>query len=453
MASQFDYDLLVLGAGSGGLATAKRAASYGARVAIVEKDRVGGTCVIRGCVPKKLMVYAAEYGRSFSDAAGFGWSGVFPELSWKDLKRDRDAAVDGLERTHERLLKEARVELLRGRGYVAGPHAIEIDGQNHTAGHILIATGGAPVLPSIEGIENAITSDGFFELPHRPNHAVVVGGGYIAVEFASILNGLGTDVSLVIRRDLPLRGFDQDLRRELFDALVSDGVDVRSGTVVETIRPADDGLELEIDGPGGPSTLRSDTALIYAVGRRPNTSGIGLDEVGVELGKTGEVLADGDGHTSVKSIFAIGDVTNRAPLTPVAIQAGRALADRVFGGKDTKMSYDDIPTAVFTSPPIGTVGLTEEQAIDKYGIDDISTFKAGFTPLVHMLTERKVRTFVKMIVHKSTDRVLGCHMIGHDAGEIIQGLGVAIKAGATKADFDATVGIHPSSAEEFVTLT
>jgi glutathione reductase (NADPH) len=450
--STFEYDLFVLGAGSGGLATSKRAASYGARVAIAEADRVGGTCVIRGCIPKKLMVYAAEYGHAHGDAAGYGWSGETGSLDWSTLVTKRNDTVAGLERAHEGHLEKAGVELVRGHARIVGPNEVEVDGRCITAKYILIATGGHPVLPPVEGVEQAITSDGFFELDKLPEQVLIVGGGYIAVEFASIMAGLGSKVTLAIRRDRPLRGFDEDLRTELLLALRAVGIDVRVDTTVKSLERDGASVLASLESPAGKEQLRVDQAAVYAVGRNPNVEGLGLETVGIELGPKKEIPVDANDCTAVESIYAIGDVTERASLTPVAVQAGRALADRLFGNKDSSMSYEDIPTAVFTEPPIATVGLTTEEAIERHGEDGVTVHRAGFTPLGHMLTDRKVRTFIKLIVHKETDRVLGCHMIGHDAPEIIQGLGVAIKAGATKADFDATVGIHPSTAEEFVTF-
>ena len=450
--ADYDYDLIVLGAGSGGLATAKRAASHGARVAIVEDDRVGGTCVIRGCIPKKLMVYAGHFGHTFADAAGYGWSAGEPTLDWTALVASRDDAVRRLEATHERLLAEAGVELLRGHGRVTGEQTVDVGGRPVSGQRLLIATGAAPVLPELEGIEHCITSDGFFEMKQKPERAIIVGGGYIACEFAGILNALGVETVQFIRRDLPLRGFDEDLRRELLEAMRSAGVDVRTESKVERIRSAGQGLVVEAVGPQGSYELSGDAALVYAVGRRPKTSGLGLEEIGVGLDRGGAVACDENGRTDVASIFAVGDVTGRAALTPVAIQAGRALAERLYAGSSATMSYEGIPSAVFTDPPIGSVGLTEEQAVQRCGVDGVQTFRSRFQPLLHMLTDRKVATFVKLIVDSRDDRVLGCHIIGHDAGEIIQGFAVAMKAGATKADFDATVGIHPSTAEEFVTM-
>ncbi len=451
--SEHDYDLFVIGAGSGGLATAKRAASYGARVAIAEGDRVGGTCVIRGCIPKKLMVYAAEHGHWIADAAGYGWDVARPgAFDWSGFVQRRDDSVRSLEELHERLLREAGVELLRGHARLMAADRVELESRTISARHILVATGSTPILPEIDGVENAVTSDGFFELGRQPERMVIIGGGYIAVEFATILAGLGTRVSLVMRRDLPLRGFDMDVRRELHAALESLGVEVHAGTTVRAIERAGEQVAVEVDGPSGAGRIESDGAMVYAIGRRPCSSGIGLEELGVAVNAAGEIIVDELGATTVPGVLAVGDVIGKAPLTPVAIQAGRAMADRIFGGRDTQMSYDDIPTAVFSEPPIATVGLTEEQAIERHGADGIDVYKARFNPMIHTLTDRKVPVLVKLIVEKAGDRVIGCHMIGHDAPEIIQGFAVAMKAGATKADFDATVGIHPSTAEEFLTL-
>ncbi|MFT4570011.1 MAG: glutathione reductase (NADPH) [Hyphomicrobiaceae bacterium] len=447
-----DYDLVVLGAGSGGLATAKRAASYGMRVAILENDRVGGTCVIRGCIPKKLMVYAADLGRSLADAEGYGWLVDNRGHRFAEFVRTRNEAVLNLERTHERLLKEAGVELLRGSPRVVAPDAIEVDGRRISCTRILVATGARPQVPKVDGIEHAMTSDGFFERTTLPERVAIVGGGYIAVELAGICEGLGSEVHLIIRKDLPLRGFDGDIRVALLEGLRGSGIQVHTETSVRGIQKQGDGITLNLTGGNGDWQLDVDDALLYATGRIPNTETLGLAEVGVELGRDGSVVCDEDGNTKVETILAVGDVTGRAMLTPVAIQAGRAIADRVWGGLDTHMDYTTIPTAVFSDPPIGTVGLTEEEAREQYGDDDVRVYKSSFNPLLHMLSGRRQPTTMKMIVRIKDDRVLGCHLVGHDAGEIIQGFAVAVKMGATKADFDATVGIHPSTAEEFVTM-
>jgi len=451
--TDFDYDLVTLGAGSGGLATSKRAASYGARVAIVEYDRVGGTCVIRGCVPKKFMVYAAEFAHAFEDARGYGWSADHARLDWSSLVVARDNNVAGLEATHERLLREAGVELLRGRARITGPHEIEVEGRRITAATILVATGSTPSVPPIDGIEHVITSDGFFELKEQPREVAVIGGGYIACELAGVFQALGTRVHLIYRGDLPLRGFDGDLRRELDAAMRGSGMQVHARTLVHRCEKSADGsFALALEGPDGKSTLSVDRCMLYATGRRANTEGLGLEEVGVGLDAVGNVVCAEDASTAVPSIVAIGDVTGRSPLTPVAIHAGRLWADRVYGGRDVPMTYENIPSAVFTDPPIGTVGLTEEEAKAKFGDDAVRIYRARFRPMLHSLTGRAVFTTVKLVVRLSDERVLGCHLIGKDAPEIIQGFAVAVKMGATKRDFDATVGLHPTTAEELVTL-
>ena len=448
----FDYDLVVIGAGSGGLATAKRAASYGARAAICEKDRVGGTCVIRGCVPKKLMVYAADLGESVHDAEGYGWQHRAGTLDWGRLVERRDNAVRALEGAHEGHLSRAGVDLLRGTARVAGPNEVDVGGRLVTTRYVLLAPGSAPVMPPIGGIEHAITSDGVFELATQPSHVTIAGSGYIAIEFASILRGLGSHVTLILRRELPLNEFDADLRRECLVALRAKGVEVRTHTTIERIEQRGRRLSLQLRAEDGVPELETETVL-FAIGRSPSTANLGLETVGVTVGPEGEVLVNEHGTTSVPSIFAVGDVTAKKPLTPVAIQAGRAIADRLFGGKDVVMSYADIPTAVFCDPPIAAVGATETEAKARLGEDGVTIYKTSFTPMYHALTTRKAKTLVKLVVEKKTDKVLGCHMIGRDAPEIIQGFAVALKAGATKAIFDATVGIHPSAAEEFVTLT
>ena len=450
--TDFAWDLVVLGAGSGGLATSKRAASYGARVAVIEKDRVGGTCVIRGCVPKKFMVYAAEFAHSFEDARGYGWSSGEAALDWAELVARRDANVAGLEATHERLLSEAGVELMRGNARVSGPNEVTIDGRTITAERILIATGTSPVVPEIEGIEHVITSDGFFELKDQPSEVAVIGAGYIACELSGVMQAVGTKVHLIYRGDMPLRGFDCDLRRELDSAMRGSGMQVHAKTIVRRIRKTDSGFALELGGPDGDCVLAVECCMLYATGRRANTKGLGLEDVGVALDEEGNVVCAEDASTAVSSIFAIGDVGGRSPLTPVAIHAGRLWADRVYGGRTVPMSYENIPSAVFTDPPIGTVGMGEEEARLVYGDEAVTIYRARFRPMLHSLSGRASFTTVKLVVRKDDERVLGCHLIGKDAPEIIQGFAVAVKMGATKRDFDATVGIHPTTAEELVTL-
>ena len=450
--AQSNPDLLVIGGGSGGLATAKRAASYGARVLLVEGDRLGGTCVIRGCIPKKLMFFAASYAHSAHDAAAYGWRSSGPaELDWPALVAARDKEVGRLEGVHERLLAEAGVELLHGRARLCGPGSVQVDGREIKADRVLLATGSRPALPTLPGVEHAMTSDGFFELAEQPARAVVVGAGYIAVELAGVLSALGTHTSLVYRRGLPLRGFDEDIRAELAERMGDSGIKLCANSVVEGIEHGDGGLTVQLKSGDQASEITSDV-VIYATGRKPNTEGLGLEAVGVATGPQGQVLVDEGLRSNVEGVFAVGDLTGRVMLTPVAIQEGRALADREFGGKDSVMDYEGIPTAVFSEPPIATVGLSEEQARERWGENGVRACSTRFNPLLHSLTGRRAPVFMKLVVRESDDTVVGCHMTGPDAPEIIQGVAVAMKAGATKAQFDATVGIHPSSAEELVTL-
>lgn len=446
------YDYLVLGAGSGGLASAKRAAGLGARVAIIETSRVGGTCVIRGCIPKKLMYYASHLGRQQRLAEGYGWAHAPERHDWGELVTLRNDEVARLEQLHVRLLDKAGVHLLKGTGRLVGPNEIDVEGARYSADQILIATGGHPMTPPVAGIANTITSDGLWELDERPGSVVLVGGGYIAVEFASILAGLGIGTTLVVRSRL-LRKFDHELGDLLADALRNQGVSLHLGAVMERVERTEQGLSVLFADEHGEHRDWCDAAVCFAVGRRPNTQGLGLEEAGVELGPHGQVLVNDEHTTSVSHIHAVGDVIDRANLTPVAIKAGRLLADRLFAGRSVSMSYENIPTAIFSSPPIGTVGLSEEDARAQYG-DDVSVYRSRFAPMVYtpMSSSDKPRTLAKLIVRTSTDRVLGCHMIGDDAPEIIQGFAVAVQMGARKEDFDRTIAIHPSSAEEFVLM-
>jgi glutathione reductase (NADPH) len=447
MAERYDYDLITIGAGSGGVRASRISASwYGARVAVVENSRLGGTCVMRGCVPKKLLVYGAHVAEDLEDAAGYGWTIDGARHDWPTLIANKDTELNRLEGVYGRLLRDAGVTLLEGRGRIVDPHTVEVDGKTYTAGHILIATGGWPVLPDIPGIEHAITSNEALDLPERPNRVVVVGGGYIAVEFAGIFNALGSEVTEIIRAGQILRGFDEDVRDTLANEMEKKGIRIRRECQVRSIEKRADGtLSLLTDCA---EELEAD-AVMYATGRAPNTQGLGLEAVGVETVAGGAVKVDAYSRTSVPSIYAIGDVTDRVNLTPVAIKEGMAFAATVFGGKPASTDYADIPSAVFSQPPVGTVGLTETQARAKEPVD---VYISRFKPMKVTLSGRDEKTMMKLIVSRKTDRVLGAHMVGMDAAEIIQGLGIAMKAGATKAHFDATVGIHPTAAEEFVTM-
>jgi glutathione reductase (NADPH) len=453
------YDLLVIGAGSGGLAAAKRAASYGARVAIVENDRVGGTCVIRGCVPKKLLVYASQLGHLRELAEIYGWPAAPTDISWPTLFEGMHGLVNRLEKVHEQHLATAGVTLLRGTARFRGPHEIDIDGRSVRASRMVVATGAKPVVPDIPGAELCMVSNDLFNLDHCPKSAILVGGGYIAVEFAGVLQNLGCQTTLVVRSRV-LRDFDDDVGDAVAEAMRQQGIHVVMPAEVKAVqRAADDsGMEMTIsrrnDGNERTAILRAETITLFAIGRAANTHGLGLEDIGVDVRPNGEVPVDANHDTNIPHIHAVGDVTGCAALTPVAIKAGRTLADRLFGGSDAVMSYDNIPTAVFFDPPVSVVGMTERAAIEQHGADNIQVFRAQFTPLKYSAAppEKKRKTLMKLVVHKSTDRVLGCHMMGDDAPEIIQGFAVAIHAGATKAMFDSTVAIHPTQAEEFVLM-
>ncbi|MBB4287284.1 glutathione-disulfide reductase [Roseospira goensis] len=443
----YDYDLITIGAGSGGVRASRIAASwYGARVAIVESSRVGGTCVMRGCVPKKLLVYGAHVAEDLEDALGYGWTIEGARHDWGALIANKERELERLEGVYHRLLRDAGVTLLEGRGRVVDPHTVEVDGTTVTARTILIATGGWPTLPDIPGIEHAITSNEALDLPSRPDRVVVVGGGYIAVEFAGIFNALGSRVTEVIRAGQILRGFDEDVRDTLAAEMEKKGIRIRRECQIRSIEKRDDGSLSLLTDQG--EEIEAD-AVMYATGRAPNTAGLGLEHAGVRLTKGGAVEVDQWNRTNVESIYAIGDVTDRVNLTPVAIKEGMAFAATVFNDTPTVMDYAAIPSAVFSQPPVGTVGLTEGQARAQEAVD---VYVSRFRPMKVTLSGRDEKTMMKLIVARATDRVLGAHMVGMDAPEIIQGLGIAMKAGATKAHFDATVGIHPTAAEEFVTM-
>ena len=444
---RYDFDLFTIGAGSGGVACSRRAAAYGARVAICEELRVGGTCVLRGCVPKKLLVYGAQFADAFADAAGFGWTVPPAQFDWPSLIAAKDKEIGRLSQIYINMLKNSGVEIIDGRGVVADPHTVEIAGRRYTADKILIAVGGWPETPQIPGIEHVISSNEALDLPALPKRIVIVGGGYIAVEFAGIFSGFGSEVVEIIRRADVLRGFDEDIRVHLGEEMRGRGVDIRGGTRVARIDKAADGYAVTTtDGDRIATDL-----VMYATGRKPNTGGLGLAESGVALTENGAVVVDEwQRSTTVPNIYAVGDVTDRINLTPVAIAEGRAIAETLYNDNPIRMDHGDVPSAVFSQPPIGTVGLTEEEARREFG--EIDIYSARFKPMKNTLSGRDERTFMKLVVDARSDRVLGCHMLGPDAPEIIQGLAVAVKCGATKRQFDQTVGIHPSAAEEFVTM-
>jgi glutathione reductase (NADPH) len=444
---RYDYDLLTIGAGSGGVAGSRRAAGYGARVAICEELRVGGTCVLRGCVPKKLLVYGAQFADAFADAAGFGWSVAPPRFDWPGLIVAKDQEIGRLSQIYINMLNNSGVTIIDGRGVVCDAHTVEVGGRTYTADKILVATGGHPTVPDIPGIEHVISSNEALDLPHLPRRIVIVGGGYIAVEFAGIFKGFGSEVVEIIRREELLYGFDDDLRVMLAQEMRNRGIEIHTRTQVARI------VKAPREGYSVFTTIGQEISadlVMYATGRRPNTRGLGLAEAGVALDENGAVSVDEWQRSSVSNIYAVGDVTDRLNLTPVAIAEARAIAETLYNGNPIKMDHRDVPTAVFSQPPIGTVGLTEEEAHREHR--DIDVYCARFKPMKNTLSGRDERTFMKLLVDAATDRVVGCHMLGQDAPEIAQGLAVAIKCGATKRQFDETVGIHPSAAEEFVTM-
>lgn len=444
---RYDFDLFTIGAGSGGVAGSRRAAGYGARVAICEELRVGGTCVLRGCVPKKLLVYGAQFADAFADAAGFGWTVPPARFDWPSLIAAKDNEIGRLSQIYINMLNNSGVEIIDGRGVVCDAHTVEVAGQTYTADKILIAVGGHPTVPNIPGIEHVISSNEALDLPTLPRRVVIVGGGYIAVEFAGIFNGFGSEVVEIIRREDLLHGFDDDLRVALAQEMRGRGVEIHTRTQIARIVKAPregysvfttHGQEISAD------------LVMYATGRKPNTRGLGLAEAQVKLNDNGAVVVDEWQRSTVPNIYAVGDVTDRINLTPVAIGEGRAIAETLYNNNPIKMDHRDVPSAVFSQPPIGAVGLTEEEARREYG--DIDIYSARFKPMKNTLSGRDERTLMKLVVDANSDRVLGCHMLGPDAPEIIQGLAIAVKCGATKKMFDQTVGIHPSAAEEFVTM-
>jgi glutathione reductase (NADPH) len=441
-----EFDLFVIGAGSGGVRAARMAAQRGARVAVAEDAPLGGTCVNLGCIPKKLYAYASHFAEAFEESHGFGWSGPAPSFDWNLLKANRAREISRLNGIYGKLLVDAGVTVLDGRARVVSASEVEVNGRIYRTANILVATGGRPVVPVLPGHELAITSNEIFDLAEFPRRLVVVGGGYIACEFASIFRGLGAQVTQLYRGEQVLRGFDDEVRNFLAAEVRKKGVDLRTNADVERIERVAGGLTLALrDG----STLAAD-AVLYATGRSPNTAGLGLGDIGVALSPNGAVHVDAHYATNVAGVHALGDVIDRVQLTPVALAEAMALVDRLFGQGLRSVDYELIPTAVFTHPNIGTVGLSEAAARERYGA--VRVFRTDFKPLKHTLSGSTERTLMKLVVDAASDRVVGLHMVGADAGETVQGFAVAMKAGATKAQFDATVGIHPTAAEEFVTL-
>ena len=442
----YDYDLFVIGAGSGGVRAARMSAGFGASVAVAEDRYLGGTCVNVGCVPKKLFVYASHFAEEFANARGFGWKLETPSFNWPTLLNNKNKEISRLNGIYQSLLDNTGVTLFEGRATIVDAHTVSVSNQNITAGKILLATGGWPSVPEIPGKEHIITSNEAFFLESLPERVVVVGGGYIAVEFAGIFNGLGVDTSLLYRSSLFLRGFDMEIRQHLAEEMRKKGIKLEFDTNITSIEKADGEFQAKLTDE---RTLSTDL-IMYATGRHPNTQNLGLEQAGVEMNEKNAVIVNEHYQTSIPSIYAIGDVTDRINLTPVATAEGTVLARALYNDQATIVDYADIPTCVFSQPNLGTVGLTEEQAREKYNHVDI--YKSTFMPMKFSLSDSDERTFMKLVVDKTTDKVVGVHMLGPEAGEIIQGIGIAIKANATKAQFDATIGIHPTTAEEFVTM-
>ncbi|MFQ5959190.1 MAG: glutathione-disulfide reductase [Alphaproteobacteria bacterium] len=442
----YDYDYFVIGGGSGGVRSARIAATYGAKVAVAEERYLGGTCVNVGCVPKKLLVYAAHFAEDFEDAAGFGWSVGECAFDWSRLIANKNTEIERLNGIYRRMLEGAGVEIIEGHARLTDRHTVAIGERSCTAKYILVATGGWPAVPKVPGAEHAITSNEAFFLDKLPEQVIVVGGGYVAVEFAGIFHGLGADVVQLYRGPLFLRGFDDDVRMTLADEMTKKGIDVRFNANIAKIEKADGSLRAMLDDG---ATLAAD-AIMYATGRRPNSARIGLEEAGVEVNDKGAVIVDAYSRSSVDNIYAVGDLTDRVNLTPVAIREGHLVAETLFNDNPTKPDHTNVPSAVFSQPSIGSVGLTEARARERFGAVDV--YRSTFKPMKHTLSGRDERTMMKLVVEPASDRVVGVHMVGPEAGEIIQGIGIAVKCGATKAQFDATIGIHPTSAEEFVTM-
>ena len=443
--AEYDYDLFVVGAGSGGVRAARVATELGARVAVAEMDRMGGTCVNVGCVPKKLLVYGSHFAYDLRDARGYGWSGE-PSFDWRTLRENKDREIARLNGIYQGILERAGADLMRGRVRLVDAHTVDVEGDRRTAERILVATGGRPIVPDIPGSEHALSSNAIFTLDALPERVMIVGAGYIALELGSVFKALDVDVTLVHRGEEILRGFDRDLRCHLHAELEAKGMRILLETHVTSLEKTATGFEAQLDNG---ERLQTDFPM-FAIGREPNTEGLGLREIGVELGQRGGIVVDDNFTSSVPSIHAVGDVIDHVQLTPVALAEGMHFAHHFYGDGEHRIDYMSIPTAVFCQPELATVGFTEEEAWHR--CQDVRVHKSVFTPLKLTLSDRKEHTIVKLVVDASNDRVVGCHMAGHGAAEIIQGLAVAMKAGATKADFDATLGIHPTSAEEFVTL-
>lgn len=445
--TQYDYDLFIIGAGSGGVRMARMAAAQGVRIAVAEDSKAGGTCVNRGCIPKKLYVYAAEYSTFSQDSSNFGWDIKTNGFDWSTLRDNKSSLISQSNKRMEALITDAGADLIFGRATVTGPHQVSVDGRTYSAERILIATGGVPTLPAFEGHEHLLTSDQIFDLDRLPEKMVIIGGGYIACEFAGIFHNLGVKVTQLYRGDLFLRGFDVEIRKFVATRMQQKGIDLRFNNDVDKVIKTSDG-RYEIELKSGQS-LTADV-ILAATGRHPNVSGLGLEEAGVKLNERGAVIVDHSYRSSVPSIYALGDVIDRIQLTPVALAEAMTLLRNLYQGQSTKLDYSLIPTAVFSLPPIANVGLTEEQAMEKY--QQVDVYSTEFKPLKHALSDSPEKILMKLLVDGASQRVIGAHMAGEGAAETIQGIAIALKAGATKTVFDQTIGIHPTSAEEFVTM-
>ena len=444
--SRYEYDLFVIGGGSGGIRAARLSSSFGARVAIAEEKYLGGTCVNVGCVPKKLFFYASYFSEEFNHAQSYGWYHDNNRFVWNDLIKNKNKEIERLNGIYQKILNDSNVKVFEEHAKIVDPHTIKINNENITTKYIMIATGGWPYVPNIEGKELAITSNEAFFLETLPNKIIIVGGGYIAVEFASIFKGLNIETSLIYRGPLFLRGFDKDLREVLSNEMEKKGIELIFNNNIKKIKKSNAEINTELDDG---QELKADQVM-FATGRIPNCSNIGLDEVGIKLDADGAVKIDSNYQTNISSIYAIGDVTNRINLTPVALAEGSIVANNLFNNTSKIASYENIPTCVFSQPNIATVGLTEDEARKKY--KDITVYKSLFTPLKLTLTESDEKSFIKLIIDKKTNLVIGAHMVAENAGEIMQGIAIAIKAGVTKEIFDSTIGIHPTLAEEFVAM-
>ena len=449
----YDYDLFVIGGGSGGTRASRIAAGFGARVAVAEDMYLGGTCVNVGCIPKKLFVYASHFAEDFEDAAGFGWTVGARQFDWSRLIENKDAEILRLNGIYDRLIRGAGADIFDGRAKILDRHTVEVNGTAYRARYILVAVGGWPQMPEIEGVEHAISSNEVFYLNEFPRRILIVGGGFIAVEFAGVFNGLGAKVTQLYRGPLFLRGFDDDMRAGLAEEMGRKGVDLRFNTVVSRIEKTGSGLRVHLTGGAGDDTGGESVEVdqvLFAIGRRPRTQDLGLESAGVKVDQNGAIPVDEFSRTNVDNIYAVGDVTDRINLTPVAIREGHCFAETVFNNNPIRPNHENVPSAVFSQPAIGTCGLTEAEARERFGEVDI--YRSSFRALKHTLSGRGEKSVMKLVVEPKSDRVVGCHILSPEAAEIMQGIAIAIKCGAKKADFDATVGIHPTSAEELVSM-